>query len=206
MLQHHGREVGRRGGEAGAAAFAGERFQLLGHLVVAGGHDAVRRQALDGERAGDADLGRVHIGPVVEIFDVGAALDGLVDLALPIDAGLPPCGVVLLDGIRPRGIGLARDLPFLPRLAERLVETLAQRLERRLSGFPDRVDLLVVGDRLQCDVRRAIVDEALADVAVRWRVGLHLAGCFLFSCAAFGTVGEVVVWQARAHEPRAGEG
>ena len=43
----------------------------------------------------------------------------------------------------------------------------AQRLKRRLALLPDHVDLGVVGDGLERDVRHALVDEALADVAVR---------------------------------------
>ena len=59
-------------------------------FVLVGGHDAVRRQALDGERAGDADARLVLVGAVVEEFDVGAACDRGVDLLLPLDAGFPP--------------------------------------------------------------------------------------------------------------------
>ena len=56
-------------------------------------------------------------------------------------------------------------------LAERCVERGAQRLEHRLPLLPDVVDQRVVGDRLQRDVRHALIDEALADIVVDGRVG-----------------------------------
>ena len=45
------------------------------------GQGAVRRQALDGERAGDPDLLLVLVGLVVEQLEVGVPLDRRVDLA-----------------------------------------------------------------------------------------------------------------------------
>ena len=118
VLEHH-----RRRSRSAAAASLARRLllrrasELVGQLVVAGGHDAVRRQAFDRERPGDADAAVVLVGPVVEVFDVGGLGDRGVDLLLPRDARFPPCGVGLLGGVGPIGLGLARDLPFLPGLA-----------------------------------------------------------------------------------------
>src|SRR5262245_56284026 len=88
-----------------------------------------------------------------------------------------------LDGVRPCGsdpmLRPRRFAPLLqPRLcpgvrpagsdpAQRLIQLRPQRLQRLLVRLPDDVDLGVVGDGLQGDVRRALVDEALADVAAQ---------------------------------------
>ena len=87
------------------------------HQAVVGvtGNDAVRRQALDRERAGDADARIVGVGLVVEIFELGLGRDRGVDLLLPRDPRLPPLGVNFLSLFQPIRPGLARNLPFLPR-------------------------------------------------------------------------------------------
>ena len=64
---------------------------------------------------------------------------------------------------------LARDFPFLPCLAEGGVEPGAEGLQGLLPRLPDHVDLGIVGDGFEGDVRHALVDEALADVATRRR-------------------------------------
>ena len=43
---------------------------------------------------------------------------------------------------------------------------LAQRLQFRLPLVPDDIDLRVVGDGFERDVRHALIDEAVADVSV----------------------------------------
>ena len=90
-------------------------------------------------------------------------------------------------------------------LAERGVERGAQRLEHRLPLLPDVVDQRIVGDRLQRDVRHALIDEALADVVVDRRVGGHALGQLRFLGAALAAVGEQIPRIARRHQPRAGE-
>jgi hypothetical protein len=74
----------------------------------------VRAQGLHREGAGDAHLALVLVGTVVEVLELGLGRDGIVDFLLSGDAGGPPVGVELLSGLRPLGIGLARNLPFLP--------------------------------------------------------------------------------------------
>ena len=75
-----------------------------------------------------------------------------------------------------------------------------------LEVLPDDVDLDVVGDGAQGDVRHALVDEALADVAVAGGFGGGLTldlGLFQLAGAA---VGEQVVGIAGAHDAGAGQG
>ena len=111
-------------------------------IVVGGREHAMRREALDRERAGDADALVVLVGLVEEHLGVGVAGDGGVDL-------------------------LARHA---------------------------LVDVGVVGDRLERDVRHALVDEALADVAAG-RVA-SVAALPVSSASfsiALGRVGEQVV-------------
>ena len=75
---------------------------------------AVRREALDGERTSHTDFLIVGVGFVVEVFKFGLGGDRGVNFLLPRDACLPPFGMQLLRGVRPLGIGLTRDFPFLP--------------------------------------------------------------------------------------------
>ena len=99
------------------------------------------------------------VGAVVEIFDLGIARDGLVDLFQPGAARLPP---LRMDGFRfgrPFLIGPARNLPFFPALFEVSVKLLAQRLHRFLPALPDHVDLGIVGDNTRSQARCALVDK-----------------------------------------------
>ena len=63
----------------------------------------------------------------------------------------------------------------------------------------------VVGDRLERDVRDALVDEALPHVAVCRRVRWRLARDLGFLALTLRAVGEEVVRLARAHDPGAGK-
>ena len=162
MLEDHRAEVLR------LAVCAGRR---LGHavdelVVLVDAEDAVGREALDRERPGDAHLAVVGVGLVVEVLEVRLRGDRGVDLTLARDALLPPLFVQRPRLGRPPLLGLLRDLPFRPRLAEHRVQLLAQRIEGALELLPDDVDLGVVGDVAELNVGQALVDEALADVAV----------------------------------------
>jgi hypothetical protein len=77
---------------------------------------------------------------------------------------IPPLSVKLLCGVWPILVGLARDLPFFPGLLHSFVQLLAQRLERPLPALPDHVDLRVVGDGLQRNVRGVFVDKTVPNV------------------------------------------
>ena len=105
----------------------------------------------------------------------------------------------------PGVFGVAGDLPLLPARVHRLVELPAQGLQRLLVLLPDHVDAGVVGDGLQGDVRDALVDEAVADVAVGGRFGRGLAGELGFLALPFRAVREEVVGIAGAHDPGAGQ-
>jgi hypothetical protein len=74
-----------------------------------------------------------------------------------------------------------------------------------LVVVPDDVDFGVVGDGFECDVRDALIDEALADAAEGQRGGWRGAGDFAFFALAFGAVGEVVERIASAHDAGSGE-
>ena len=170
---------------SGALALGGG--QCVDQLVVLiDAQHPVGRQALDGEGPGDADLGIVGIGLVVEIFELGLGGDGGIDLLLAGDAAFPPVAVHLLCLLRPGLVGLARDFPFLPRLAEEGIEALADRLQHLLPFLPDDVDLGIVGDGLEGDVGHALIDEAQADIAMGGLVRRHRAGDLGFLLLAFG--------------------
>ena len=68
------------------------------------------------------------------------------------------------------------------------------------------LDVRVVGDGLEGDVRHALVDEALADVAVGLVGGRHLAGQLGFLLDALGRVGQQVVGVLGGHQAGAGQG
>ena len=58
-----------------------------------GRQHAMRREAFDGERPGDADALVVFVGLIVEQLGVGVTRDGGVNFLLPLAAQLPPFGV-----------------------------------------------------------------------------------------------------------------
>ena len=162
-------------------------------------------EALHGEGTGDADLLLVLVGLVVEVFELGLGGDGGVDLLLPGDAGLPPVGVQLLCRVRPLAIGLARNLPFLPGSLERGVQRFTQRLQLRLPLVPDDIDLRVVGDGFERDVRHALIDEAVADVPMHRLRTRRGAGDFGLLELAFAGIGQQVKRIARAHDAGTGQ-
>ena len=149
-------------------------------VVFIDAQEAVRRQALYGEGAGDADLFFVLVGLVVEVFVVGLGGDGGVDFLLPGDALFPPVRVNSSDLLGPGVIGIAGDFPFLVGCAECVVQLPTQRFQRPLELLPDDVNLGVVGDGLERDVGYALVHETLADVIV----GGRFRGCLAASAAS----------------------
>ena len=83
--------------------FGGVFPQAVGQFIVLiHAEHAVGAEALHGEGTGHADLLLVVVGLVVEVFKLGLGGDGLVDLLLPGDAGLPPVGVQIGRFGRPR--------------------------------------------------------------------------------------------------------
>ena len=100
---------------------------------------------------------------------------------------------------------VARDLPFLPGLAECRVQIVAEGLESFLVPLPDDVDLGIVGDLLQGDVGDSLVDESLTDATVGGLVGRDPARDLGFLLLAFAAVGEEVVGVAGAHDAGAGQ-
>ena len=92
------------------------------------------------------------------------------------------------------------------RRAERGVERGTGGIERGLPLLVDQVDLGVVGDGFQRDVRHAFQHEALADVAVERSVRRGARSEFRFLRGAFAAVAQQVGRVARGHQPRAREG
>ena len=197
VLQDHLGEIRRL---AVAQLLVGEGGEEL--VVLVHRQHPVRRQAFDREGAGDADARGVGIGLVVEILVVCLGGDGGVDGLLTGDARLPPLGVRGCGVSRPVLAHLARDFPFLPSLAEGGVEPGAERLQGLLPALPDHVDLGVVGDGFEGDVRHALVDEALADVTACRRFRRRALRDLGFLLLPLGTVGEQIPGVARAHDPR----
>ena len=84
------------------------------------------------------------------------------------------------------------------------VELLAQGLQGRLPLVPDDVDLGVVGDGLEGDVRHALVDEAVADIAVdRLSRGCGAGDLGLLDLT-LARVGEQIAGLARTHDAGTG--
>ncbi len=82
----------------------------------------------------------------------------------------------------------------------------ALRFERALRVLPQHVDLGVVGDGFQGDVRRAVVDEALPQVTLGGRIGRLGAGELRFLGAPLAAIGQQVIGVARGHQPGARQG
>ena len=200
LLQDHAREVLLR-------AVVGPRLRgtVQELVVLVDRQHAMRRQALHRERSRHPDLPAVIVGLGVEVLVVRPGRDGGIDLLLPGDAGLPPEPMRFDRLRRPRLGRLAGNLPLLPVAIESGVQVLAQRLQRLLPALPDDVDLGVVGDRLERDMRHPLVDESLPDVAVRRRLRWRLARDLRFLALPFRTVGEQVVGVSRTHDAGAGE-
>ncbi len=205
MLQHHCCEVGRRHDLVQAPAHVVVGVHEVDQLRLVAGNDAMRRQALDRERPGDAHSRFVFIGAVVAQFDVGGLGDRGVDLLLTGYAALPPLRMGLLRGGGPCRRSLARDFPVLECLAERGVQLRAQRLQLRLPLLVDDVYLGIICNISQRDVRRSLVDEAQAEVLMGRSVRQEFAGDVLLFATPFNTIGQQVIGIARAHQPSARE-
>ena len=133
----------RRSRSAASPSFERRRlpslaFSVSEQLLLVGRHDAVRRQALDRERPGDAHRGLVLIRPVVEHLDIG----GLArwrrrSPSAGRCAFSHQSAWAFLAAVRPGLVRLARDFPFLPRLAERRVQLL-RAAARASPGTPPR--------------------------------------------------------------------
>jgi hypothetical protein len=115
----------------------------------------MRRKALDRERTSDANDALSLDGPVVEQFDIGVARDGGIDFALPLASRTPPRRMIRLRDVGPFVVGLARDLPFFPAPAERVVELGSQGFELKLerSQMTSISALLAMLFSVTCGVR-----------------------------------------------------
>ena len=93
------------------------------------------------------------------------------------------------------------NLPLLPVAIKPRVQVPAQRLQCLLPPFPDDVDLHVVGNGLQGDVRNAFANEALPHVTTRGRLRWHRAADLRLLALPIPTVCKHVVWVASTHDP-----
>ena len=188
----------------GGRACPRRRRAVVDQLLLARRQHAVRRQALDRERAGDADAGIVRDRACRRDIRRRRARRcwrrSRFWRAIRASHHLA-CGSAAAAGAA--GGQLARDLPFLPSFAGRGVERGAQRLEHRLPLLPDVVDQRIVGDRLERDVRHALIDEALADIVMDRRVRGRAPAELGLLRAALAAVGEQIPGIARRHQPRA---
>ena len=139
-------------------------------VVGANSEDAVRRKALDRERPGHADAGIIDVGLVVEVLDSPPwrrskrRSPAAGRCAPPTIWHARPWQRRATSSSASRGISHSSHvLPSASLSAARSGSSASCHL------LPDHVDLGVVGDRFQRDVRHALIDEALADVAVRRR-------------------------------------
>ena len=128
--------------------------------------------------------------------------DGGVDGLLAGDARLPPFRVCRRGVGRPALACLARDVPFLPCRAEGGVEPGAEGLQRLLPRLPDHVDLGIVGDGFEGDVRHALVDEALPDFAAGRCLRRRALRDLSLLALPLGAVREQIPGIARAHDAR----
>ncbi|MCY1529509.1 hypothetical protein D9M68_646580 [compost metagenome] len=112
----------------------------------------------------------------------------------------------LLGLFRPLLTRFARDLPLLPGLLQQPVQLRAQRFQRLLPLLPDHVDLGVVGDGFQRDVRHAVIDKAVADVAMHGLAARRRARDFSLLQLTFTRISQQVVGIARTHYAGAGQG
>ena len=174
-------------------------------VVLVDDQYAVRGQALDRERTRHPHLPVVLVGLVVEVLVVRLCRDGVVDLLLSGDARLPPQSMRLRDLRGPCPRRLAGNLPLLPLAIEPRVEVIPQRLQHLLPTLPDDVDLSVVSDRLQGDVRHPFADEALPNITPRRLIRRNCVRDLGFSALAVRTVGQQVVRVTSPHDARSRE-
>ena len=70
----------------------------------------------------------------------------------------------------------------------------------RLPLLPDDIDLRIVGDGFERDVRHALIDKTLADVAMRGLARRHGPGDFGFFQLAVAAVGQQVIGIPGTHD------
>ena len=104
--------------------------------------------------------------------------------------------------LAPGGVRLAGDLPFFPLFAQLRIEGRAQRLQRALPFFVNDVDLGIVGNGLQRDVRHTLIDEAQADIVEGRRGGGAAIIQLRFLGLPFRAVGHEIIGVTRAHDAR----
>ena len=144
-----------------------ERIDQLVVLVHA--ERAVRAEALDGERAGDADGLRVDVGAVVEVLELRLGRDRRVDRLLPGDARLPEVGERLLRSLRPVRWRLARDFPFDERRCRN--DLAARHRERRVGRCVEADVLAFAPARRHAERRLVAAQRRIQPSSAAWTFG-----------------------------------
>ncbi len=170
-------------------------------VVLIDAEHAVRREALDGERPGDADLlaclrracrRDIRIRPWRRWRRRSPSGGRCAAATIRRAASSAAAGHLSSAS---RGISHSSHFCFSAALScSRSGSSVCLEL------LPDHVDFGVVGDGFECDVRHALVDEALADVAVGRGLGRNRVRDFGFLQLAVLAVGEQVVGIASAHD------
>ena len=161
-------------GREGCGGVAGERLD-------GGGGDG-----LDGEGAGDADFRPIVLRLIVEGFLGSVSLNARVDLGLPLLPGGKELFMGFLCNFRPGGVGVEGNFPLFVGGLYGGVESGEGGLDLRPVLLVDDVDLGVIRDGFEGDMRDGLVHKA--------------------ACDAFFGVGEIVVVEDGGHEPLFGEG
>ena len=79
---------------------------------------------------------------------------------------------------RPAFFRFAGDFPCFPIFAQCLIKLLAQGFQLFLKSLPNDINFSVVGDGLEGDVRHALINKALPNIAVGWLLGRKFTGNF----------------------------
>src|SRR5579862_9306342 len=126
----------------------------------------MRAEALHGKGSGHTNLLLVVKRLIVQIFKLSLGSDGLVYLLLSGNTSFPPISVQFFNSVRPLGIGVTWNLPFLPRLFDRGIQLFTQLFQLCLPLVPDNVDLGVVGNGFERDMWNTFINEAVTDISL----------------------------------------
>jgi hypothetical protein len=91
------------------------RIRVVDQLVIlVNSQHTVRREALDRERPGHADLALILVRHVIEVFRISLGSNRCVNFRLAQNTLPPPLGVQLSCLFRPCVISLVWDVPLFP--------------------------------------------------------------------------------------------
>jgi hypothetical protein len=167
---------------------------------------AMRGETLDSKWAGDADALGILVRLIVEKLGLRPQGNRIVDCLLPCAAKGPPFPVDHRCFRSPILVRFARDLPIFPLLVGESIQLLAHRFQFFLVLCVNCVNLVIVRDRFEGDVRNAFIDKSLLHVIVGLRITVWYSPrelCFLFD--TFGRIRKGVERIAACHEASSGK-